>query len=291
MKNFINVFFLTIFIPVGINAYVASKDVPYEVKVLVESINLDYLTEREKSDLNNSIKSLDSMMAGLDESDKYFLAKSTLYKWVLRNPPNLKVPKDFSVEKIVNQVPSNEFNDFAKWLFLSLKADIIEIIRQPEYQSQKSPKIKKQLSLIAPWVYLFSYEKGIAANLRLVKHQMKALNTLNNQYKLFYKFKSEPIPKQSNTLNYFKNSLAKSLQGNESKNKGNDPLGDLEKVIKKHRRNNLPTPVSEWSSDQDLWKPKDHMIEAKLDDRINKKVENYKAPQNLPQPVDDWGLE
>jgi hypothetical protein len=283
--------------------WTVKKDTPYELKALVESFNLDYLTMEEKEDLKNSLGTLDSLMGALEERDRFFIAKSTIYKWVLKNSPNVKAPKDFTLYDFNTSGKEVKLNNFSKWLLMSLKADVASITSLPTYNSyleeMKSKKrvrgyqsLRKRIELIKPWAYLYTKESPDQISLRLIKYQFNLLNNLISQYKLYYRFKGKGIPRVPKTLAFFTfDDGTKKVEVKEE----DRILTKLDKIIEKHKKNNLPLPKNDWDiAPKDEWKPRDDM---KLSKRSEMNLQNpaidpnYKAPANLPQPVNDWEFE
>lgn len=279
------------------------KDAPYELKALVESFNLDYLTNEEKDELKNSLGTLDSLMTSLEERDRFFIAKSTIYKWVLKNSPNVKAPKDFTLYDFNTSGKEAKLNNFSKWLLMSLKADVASITSLPTYneyleEMRKNGRavgyqsIKKRIDLIKPWAYLYTKESADQISLRLIKYQFNLLNNLISQYKLYYRFKGKGLPQPPNTLAFFvfDDGTQKPAVKEEDR-----ILTKLDRIIEKHKKNNLPLPKNDWDiSPRDEWKPRDDMKLSKRSE-VNLKNPaidpNYKAPANLPKPVNDWEFE
>ena len=103
--------------------WVAQENLPYEVQTLVESFNMDYLTDEEKKELKEQLTELDSLMGNLSQGDRFFLAKSSVYKWILKNPPEITPPKSFTIDMFLEKSNTEGLSSFAKWLLLALKSD------------------------------------------------------------------------------------------------------------------------------------------------------------------------
>lgn len=301
--KFATLFFLIFSIHVNAGRWTVQKEAPYELKALVESFNMDYLTQEEKDDLKKSIGTLDSLMGSLEERDRYFIAKSTIYKWVLKNSPNVKAPKDFTLYDFKTTEKEAKLNNFSKWLLMSLKADVASITSLPTYQNyleeikrngrtREFQSLQKRINLIKPWAYLYSKESADQISLRLIKYQFNLLSSLISQYKLYYRFKGKSIPEATGKLAYF--SFDDGTKQPEQKEEERI-LTKLDQIIEKHKKNNLPLPKNDWVVDaKDEWQPKDDM---KLSKNSEMNLENpaidpnYKAPANLPKPVNDWDFE
>lgn len=273
--------------------WVAKKTLPYEVQTLIESFNMDYLTDEEKNDLKLEIHQLDTLMSNLKNGDRFFLAKSSVYKWILKYPPQQKPPADFTLDQFTANVKSEGLNSFAKWLLLALKSDSFDIQQNPNYRQYLNIKnrkkipydyriLRKKINLLIPWAYLFYRNPGEQINLQLTKYQFSLLKDIVAQYKLFYRFKGNPLPdQQKNKLSLF-SFEKKSIQKQGSKSI-DESLSDLDKIIEKHRKAGLPIPVDEWNiSKNDDWTPGEN------EGDIIKPSPSYEPPKSLPQPVDDW---
>jgi hypothetical protein len=283
--------------------WTVKKEAPYELQALVESFNLNYLTMEEKEELKNSLSTLDSLMVSLEERDRFFIAKSTIYKWVLKNSPNVKAPKEFSLYDFNTSGKEAKLNSFSKWLLMSLKADVASITALPNYNSYLEEvrrtgrargyqSLKKRIALIKPWAYLYTKESPDQISLRLIKYQFNLLNNLISQYKLYYRFKGRGLPQSPSSLAFFTfdDGTKKKVVKEEDR-----ILSKLDKIIARHKKNKLPLPKNDWDiAPKDEWTPKDDMTLSKRSqvNLRNPAIDpNYKAPRNLPQPVNDWEFE
>lgn len=273
---------------------------PYELKVLVESFNMDFLTQEEKNSLKSQIKELDALLGSLDEKDRFFIAKSTVYKWVLRSSPFTEVPATFQIDKFKTAKDIDNLSPFAKWLLLSIKSDVANLVSLPEYKAYQEEKekkgrtirykaVEKRVNLIRPWAYLFSSSEGTQISLRLVKYQFILLKNLISQYRLFHRFQNKSLPEVTQKLSFFSFGEIKDKAQDQAQDRA---LSDLDKLIEKHKKKNLPLPVNDWEmANADEWVPKeDPEMRAKIQRNIRNPKPNpgYVAPKNLPQPVNDW---
>ena len=273
--------------------WIAKNSLPYEIKTLVESFNMDYLTDEEKNDLKSELHTLDSLMTNLSVNDRFFLAKSSVYKWILKYPPQVRPPADFTLTTFTDKTKSKGLNPFAKWLLLALKSDSFDIQKNANYQQylklknrKKIPfnflSLKKRIDLLRPWAYLFYRNQGEQLNLQLTKHQFTLLRDIVSQYKLFYRFKGTRLPNiEEQKLSLF--SFQEKTGQENQKDSIEESLSQLDQVIAKHRKAGIPTPVDEWSiSKNDDWTPGDKQ------GLVIEPSPNYTPPKNLPKPVDDW---
>lgn len=272
---------------------------PYEIKVLVESFNMDFLTQEEKNSLQSQIKELDALLGSLDEKDRFFIAKSTVYKWVLRSSPFTEVPATFKLDDFKSAGEIDNLSPFAKWLLLSIKSDVANLVSLPEYKNYLDEKEKKgrsirykaverRVDLIRPWAYLFSSSEGTQISLRLVKYQFILLKNLISQYRLFHRFQNKSLPEVGQKLSFFSFGEIQPVES-EAQDRA---LNDLDKLIEKHKKKNLPLPVNDWDmAKADEWAPKE---DPEMREKIQRNIRNpspnpsYVAPKNLPQPVNDW---
>ncbi|GEM_PF-3261508 len=282
--------------------WTVKRQSPYEIQALVESFNMDYLTQEEKNQLSDQLTELDSLMTSLEENDRFFLAKSTVYKWVLKSSPFVKIPKSFDLDKFKTNASTKDLSPFSKWLLMAIKSDIANLVLTTDYRSyllEKQQKgrtirfkaVKRRVDLIRPWAYLFTRENPQQISLRLVKYQFILLKNLISQYKLFYRFKDMELPQKPEQLSFF--TLKENLNNDTSE--ADNTLTLLDQVIEKHQKANIPTPTSDWQvSKNDEWLPQndESLTEESLRNLKNPSANpNYKAPVNLPKPVNDWTLD
>lgn len=284
--------------------WTVQEKTPYELQALIESFNLDYLTDEEKKSLEENLNELDGLMTSLEDRDRFFIAKSTIYKWVLKNSPNTKPPKTFTLYDFNTKGKEAKLNNFSKWLLMAIKADVASITSLPTYNSYLQElrtkgrttnfiSLEKRISLIKPWAYLYTKESPDQISLRLIKYQFNLLGSLVSQYKLFYRFKGKPLPSlQPKKLTYFRFDDGKQK---DKENGESELIGKLDSVIKMHKKNNLPLPKNDWTiNTKDEWQPKDDMTlsKASVMNLENPDADpNYKAPVDLPKPVNDWDIE
>lgn len=273
---------------------------PYELKVLVESFNMDFLTKEEKESLKSQINELDALLGSLEEKDRFFIAKSTVYKWVLRSSPYTEVPATFKIDEFKPAKDIDNLSPFAKWLLLSIKSDVANLVSLPEYKAFLEERekrgrtirykaVEKRINLIRPWAYLFSSSEGTQISLRLVKYQFILLKNLISQYRLFHRFQNKSLPEVKQKLSFFSFGDVKDKTQEEAQDQA---LTDLDKLIEKHKKKNLPLPVNDWDmAKADEWVPKeDPEMRVKIERNIRNPKPNpsYVAPKNLPKPVNDW---
>lgn len=282
--------------------WTVKRQSPYELKALVESFNMEYLTQEEKIQLKEQLGELDSLMMTFEEGDRFFLAKSTVYKWVLKSSPFVQIPNEFDLDKFKTQDDYKELTPFSKWLLMAIKSDVANLVSNTDYQGYLKEKkdkgrtirfksVKRRVDLIRPWAYLFTKENSQQISLRLVKYQFILLKNLISQYKLYYRFKNKEIPLPKKEMSFF--ALKEDLKKDTSEEDRTITL--LDQVIEKHRKANLPIPTEDWEvSQNDEWTPEDGegLTKGSLRNLNNPNPNpNYKAPANLPTPVNDWDLE
>jgi len=275
----------------------ATKELPYELRALIASMNIDYLTKEENSTLKTTLYILDALVKDLPQSDRYFLGKTSLYKWLLQASSTIRLPESFVLKNNLQVKNYADLSPFSKWLFGAIKADIAQIAQDPTYQryiGEKSKNnftsstrtIRRKIKLIAPWAYLLSQKDPLQINLQLMRHQMELLLDVTEQYKIYYRFNSLTPPPKSKTLTFF--NYKKEPKKAKEPNQDNETLSYLDSVIKKHKEKGLPLPQNEWTlAPKDTWTPGDGP-------GIDIKVEtdgSYVEPKSLPDPVDDWILD
>tara|TARA_Y100000780_G_scaffold232553_1_gene265937 strand:- start:39054 stop:39941 length:888 start_codon:yes stop_codon:yes gene_type:complete len=293
MKKIICAFFLLKSSFLFSAQWIAKEELPYEVKTLVESFNFDYLTDEEKNHLKTHLTELDSLMMNLTSNDRFFLAKSSVYKWILKYPPQVNPPASFTLKQFTEKESSKKLSPFAKWLVLALKSDAIDIQRSANYQQYLNYRnrknlpydlmsLKKKVDLLRPWAYLFYRDNGEQVNLQLTKHQFTLLKDIIAQYKLYYRFKGNQLPPLNpKDLRLFSLNTGKAIK--KSSSPLDESISELDVIIKKHRKAGIPIPTNDWqASKKDTWTPGDEKGEFLKPDP------SYTPPKELPKPVNDW---
>ena len=278
------------------------KKAPYELKVLIESFNMNYLTDEENEHLIKSIKTLDSLMDKLGNSDRYFIAKSTIYTWVLQNSPNVVVPKDYNVDEFKDIQNIKNLSVFSRWLLSAINSDLNaikssdlyeEFIKKNERDKKKITykRLRNRIKLIKPWLFLFFKESPEQISLRLIKHQFDLLESIISHYKLFYRFKGKSLPQASDTMAIFK---FQDLTIKKVKLSDEKILTKIDELMENHDKAKLPEPKNDWIiKKEDEWFPKDDIQYTK---RMNLNLKNpninpnYTPPKELPKPTNDWDL-
>lgn len=283
--------------PARANYWQASKEVPFELRALISSINLEFLTSEEQVTLSQQLQMLDGLISKLPQSDRYFLGKSAIYKWILQASSGMRVTEAFSLDQVLGKKNKKDLSSFSKWLLGAIQSDILEISKSPDYQRYRNEKknnrftnatrtVRRKIKLVAPWAFLLSQKDPLQINLQLMRHQMALLNDVLEQYKIYFHFNSLNVPAKNTKLSYF-NLIEITTKKNESKDT-EKPLSYLDSIIEKHKEAGLPLPQNDWTIDsQDTWTPgEDSYIEIKVE-----KDGSYIAPSSLPKPVDDWILD
>lgn len=279
--------------------WTTQKETSYEVKALVESFKMDYMTEEEKKDLKEKIRTLDNLLTHLKEKDHYFISKTSIYKWLLKNKPVINVPADFVLENFDAKAEIRDLSPFPRWLLTALRTDSARLVQEPNYESYrralakdpasvKNSSLHKRIAMIKPWLYLFQKEDASQIDLRMMKFHFSILDHVISQLKVFYQFNSEQLPESKPELAYFSFKDQERPKNNEEKT-----LSILDEVIEKHKKENLPVPTGEWSlSSEDTWLPNEENKELSTIQKINienpKPSKEYVAPEKLPEPIDDW---
>lgn len=278
--------------------WTTKKSTSYELQALVESFKMDYMTEEEKKSLQEKIENLDSLLSALSKEEHFFISKTAVYKWLLKNKPNIRIPNKFVIENFQSKSEPGDLAPFPKWLLTALRSDTAEIVADKNYERyrtllnkepQKAAKSKlhKKIAMIRPWLYLFQKEDAQQIDLRMMKFHFTILEHIIAQFKIFSLFKSDKLPTPSQSLSFFV-FREKGKPITEDKT-----LSILEEVIQKHKNAGLPVPTNDWSlPEEDSWDL------SKNDEKLSKQQEvniknptpkkDYRAPQKLPEPIDDW---
>ncbi len=278
--------------------WVANKELPYEVRALISSFNSDYLTAEEQEKLKSSLQILDSLILELPTSERYFLGKTAVYKWVLENSSTMTVPASFNLNQALEKKDYSKLSDFSKWLLGAIRSDIISLSKDPDFQRYsiekkanrftfKTRTLRRKIKLIAPWAYLLAQDGATQVNLQLMRFQADLLQEILSQYKIYYHLNSLTIPKRSTKLSLFRYIDTKMQSSSATTKQKDTELSYLDTIIKEHRKENLPLPQNDWNIDtDDSWSPEDESIPTIQEETDG----SYIAPNELPKPVDDWIL-
>ncbi|WP_044557155.1 hypothetical protein [Halobacteriovorax marinus] len=286
------------------------KDMPTEYKILIESINHYPLSKEDKDDLLSNIVMSDAFFTKIPKNDLFLLTKMEIYKAVLsyHNSENIKSIR--VNQPIINELmkkantAKDELNPFASWILRAVIKDLQSIIKYKYYQTyltQKAQskklkniellKLDKKITLLSPWISLFNLSTSEEINLALRPLHFRIIRRLAFLSKTIYQtssFDKMPPMKELNQLSLFK--YSRELTNRESTlQKIDDVIGNIEIFPSKGSSTNisdLPNPSNDWI-------PKDDMqsLKIKKGDLFPEPDPNYKKPESLPEPVNDWLLD
>lgn len=256
----------------------ANPEVPFELAVLVKSFETKKLSKEENDSLKKSIEQINTLFSSMSKPDRHFMAKSTIYQWVLKSAPKNKIPDNFKVESILTKEFKN-LTPFSSWLFTALKSDIENMISS---DFQINEKYQAHVNLIRPWVYFFSKEESAQIEVKMIDFRFDLLKKVISHLELFQRFKQIDHKNSISENLAFFNLINKNLPIDSNQN----VLEKLDSIIEKHQKLGLPLPTDEWKiGKNDEWTPKEGPNQESL------KQKDYQPPQKLPEPVNDWNFE
>jgi hypothetical protein len=276
---------------------VPKSNLPVEINFLIQSLHMSKLSPIEKRILDQSLIKMDQAFEQLSKEEIFFIIKTEAYKSVLKNKPDLQIQKASYNKKILNYFDSyiekDAISPFAKWALYSIKSDLEELLESSLFATwlvrkkynnpldNKLRRLEKKLNLLLPWYeYIKMTEpKDFDAGL---KDMMLSLLDKINLYTLQLLSYSSPTPIEISPLR----PTFKFFEEREfDLEKKTEFVQTLEKVVdsvlKDQKPVTLPTPVNDWLPKDDGSLPENARAYPTPDP-------NYKAPEDLPKPVDDW---
>jgi hypothetical protein len=280
------------------NYYIPKRPIPFELESILDSINYDLTSENDKKHTKIEIAKLDFLLNNYLTKEVFFIIKSTLYKKIFLELPVQKASKKFyrNILKLKSSsFPKNNMN-FATWLKISLKEDLIKVTNSPIYKTYLSYKegnnvkytsplrrIHKKISLLSPWYLLLNKNSQVENDYLLQPYYKKWITEINSTISEFiYLSKGSPVQLPAKIkLSFFR--IDKTLKKRPMPEF--NILKTLDSVIEKHTKDKLPLPVKDWI-------PREDDFNNPIDDfEIPKADSTYRAPRNLPPPVDEWRSE
>jgi hypothetical protein len=267
-----------------------SETIPMEIKLIFESTEIN---EDNKQTLLNSLAEISEIIAkSSDQSQMKFLLKIETSKFILRwfNEKLNPMIFDLTPEIFESRVKKFQFSPFARWLVAGFISDLQQIKRDPGYASfanayrkklkNSSPEYKrleKKIALLSPWIQFLHQSSADEVEFEIFKLQSSLFERLLSRIKLHYLITNnypEFIPPKVNSELY------------EFYEK--TPEASEESLASKI--NNLSAPEqTPGSNTPNQWKPDD--VVKKVLPNYPLYNPNYKAPEKLPVPVNDWLLE
>lgn len=280
--------------------FFASSEVPAEFSDLI--ISIQRIEGQGAKSVEVQLKEIDSAFQMLSKEEIFFLTKTEIYKYFLRNSPKLPLKSNsFSVEsvtKLEKFLNQKELLPFVKWFLTGISRDLELIFNSEGFSSylsyrlkpnvrltQKIRKVKKRLELLLPWYELTQSSNVNDINksfLPIMKKCLTSIKTQSTRLVLFSRFTDNKKASISSTMKFFK-----LQEGTISNNKLNrDGVNEiLDPIIEEHKKAGLPVPTNEWVPNEN------DFAQAKTPLAVPTPDPNYIPPNALPKPVDDWGVD
>jgi hypothetical protein len=281
--------------------YTPRPGTPLELGYALESIQKKPLSEEEKKKFENSLLRLEQALMKLNREEVLFLIKSEIYKTILRERPDIQIPPQaYSpsyLGEIRAQLPKvNGLLPFTNWLVTALVRDLDLLYQDPglrEYSKERlspspSPgpaaaRAGKKLSMILPYLETLRLKGAQGLEHELTPVLLNLFDRLANNSELLASLAKRPPNSLATTERYFEAIDTAPTPKTVSKDLEVDEI--LRKTIDKHKSIGLPLPTGEW-------RPKDDKNSNTAQVQVIATPDpGYRAPEKLPEPVDDWIFE
>lgn len=181
-------FLLLIFLGSIHHAYskisIISEKVPYELKIIIETLNSYDLIDIEKKQLEKNITQLNNVLKKISQGSYYFLLKSELYKRILNmNYPQKKMLRNISKQLIVDlktkkKLNNKKYNSFSLWIFNSALQDAEKLADTNNHS---------QLKLLRPVLSLFHFESISTIDFQMKKFIVNYLKEVTTILEIYAK--------------------------------------------------------------------------------------------------------
>ncbi len=251
--------------------YTSNK--PYELKILIESLTQELLSNKERTNLESLINSYNKL-ADIDQVDFLIIVKTEIYKEFATlhqnkvSDPGLKLD---DIQKRLAKIKLKSYSKFSKWFIRSLQQDVESAILE-------KTRIKRSTNQTERRVFI-----GKLSHINRL-YQLLANNSADNFDSLVSKATRIVLQRSYNYMLYLDRF---------SHNKKIDPLKmPLFTAVETKDDNgenldDILAPVLNGNNEDQKksgdWSP--------ADDMVNLKDENYTPPEELPSPTDDWDFD
>ncbi|MCO4792498.1 MAG: hypothetical protein KC493_02205 [Bacteriovoracaceae bacterium] len=277
---------------------VPKSNLPVEINFLIQSIQMGKLSPIEKRRIDQTIIKLDQLMEKLSKEEIFFVIKTEAYKVILKNKPDILINRNSYNKDILDKfdpyIKKSKLSPFSKWVLYSIKSDLEEIFESPLFATWKIRKkyknnldrkllrLEKKLELLVPWYEYISSTEAREFDENLKPVMMNLLERINLYFFQLVKYSSTQAMDLSPIRPKFTYFEEKEF---DLDTKSEVISVTLEKVVDSVLKDNtppaLPTPVNDWLPREDGSTPETARAYPTPDP-------NYKVPDNLPKPVDDW---
>jgi len=285
-----------------IKAIVATS-IPSELALLLESVNESELSSDDQAKYKEIIANMDKIIPNVTKKDLFFIAKSEIYKSVLRQYREERLEVQIlnkqslnKLDAIINSSEALELRPFNRWLIRALTKDFEKLVTSSHLHSYLSAKLnnlkikdrdllilEKKLTLISPWISRILESDITEFNKLNSSFCFNLLQKIQHYLKLFYfqtKFKDMQVDlsKTDSVMTFFKWEEVKPVSQN-------SVLDKLDEITDKNEGED---------TNNDNWKPKNEPDEnqseasSMLPKNYPTPDANYVPPPKLPEPVNDW---
>ncbi|MBT3585715.1 MAG: hypothetical protein HN509_12495 [Halobacteriovoraceae bacterium] len=245
----------------------------------------------------SDLKDLDFYFSKMTKEEILFISKTEIYKLLLKSKPKLKIRASSYDRKILDKIQAHANHvkkPLSKWLLLSIKTDLKELFDNAAFKrlqkeilgvfkvrKKSTKKLKKKIDFLLPWYELIDTFGVEELDDQLLDLCYQAIENINLQSKLILTYSRfsdiEAARKNHSSLAFF---LEKEQKPDYIKD---SPTLDqiIQPLVKLPNPFVLPKPTNDWA--------------PKADDTIQARAlviptpnPNYKAPKEIPQPVNDW---
>ncbi len=290
--KYLIVFFISLSLFAAPRTYQPIAEVPMELSLLIKSIQARPQSEEEKKKFLELLTKLDYLLPQMTKEEAFFLSKSEIYFDILRrnrnnNKVDLKLLELSSLKELKDRLEINQllYSPYTQWLGNALLKDLSNLFESTLFSIYKGLKkddlalrssslriYEKKLLMLLPWYQKFVDSLPSELEMMVKDLELKQLESIVHTAERLIRFsrfkKLDPLPKDY-TLKAF--GLKEEVVEEESQ--------EVENVVENL---NIPETIEEESKNAENWVPKDLFPQPDP---------NYKAPDQLPEPTDDWSEE
>lgn len=236
---------------------VKSPIVPIELKLMVQSINVESLGKKEKKKLIALLVTMGSHLDFIDKERLQMMVKAETYKLILETNITKTLRSGLFtkgyVEGAHQYVEKNkaQFTPFARWVLNSLLKDSITIAKIPT-SIAKGDAVKSKQKLLAPWLSALKDFPISQMNLVMNKLQWKCLARINHYLSIYTRMTgAEPKISREVANKHFDLPTWKSQA--DKKELPDSEVKVIEEVIKKEKKGKSKKKAKKKKG----WKPKE----------------------------------
>lgn len=272
-----------------------TNNVPTEFKLIIDTLTKSYMSKEEYDKNKVLFDTLNADLKLVSKASSYAILKTEIYKEILRAEKKAKLDyvmiNNIKLVKFEERILINldSYNPFAKWLVNSLFNDFYTTVKnryfatlkfrfksKQELTSRELLVHKKKLEILYPWYQLIMNTEPEEFNLKVESILPELIHSISdyvNYYALYTSFEEsdvQPLPEP-----------IKMTWIEPEKEADHKEMDVVDKAIDELRE-------TEGSGGED-WKPSDkEMATLVLPENYPTPDPGYKAPKELPKPINDW---